>query len=248
MQAVLLATVLILLGPVISRKADIHTMLMDLQISGAKKHIYHCGLTLAEVYVKKNNPLDIVVCSLWQTQTYEEKEDLLYQLDVNVVITKLKLSDMFDMIDKCNHHLSAQRISTDRTDMDSPLEDKLSMDIIKSGSRMIVPGTFWCGRGNQATSFNELGPQFQLDRCCRQHDMCPIEIKAFTRPNPTPYTKSLCECDRKFYECLKSLKSHSADRVGKLFFNEFNIDCVDLIKNPEDNSINKVTVPSKLRF
>ena len=57
----------------------------------------------------------------------------------------------------------------------------------------IVPGTKWCGVNDIANDYHDLGRDFQLDKCCRAHDHCPIKIKPFTTNfgihNYSPYTK-----------------------------------------------------------
>lgn len=34
------------------------------------------------------------------------------------------------------------------------------------------PGTRWCGPGNTADDYDDLGAHPQEDKCCRQHDHC----------------------------------------------------------------------------
>lgn len=43
----------------------------------------------------------------------------------------------------------------------------------------IVPGTRWCGLGDSALDYHDLGPRSDIDLCCRAHDHCPIRLKAF---------------------------------------------------------------------
>lgn len=38
---------------------------------------------------------------------------------------------------------------------------------------MLVPGTKWCGAGNVAVSYDDLGEEKEADMCCREHDNCP---------------------------------------------------------------------------
>lgn len=48
-------------------------------------------------------------------------------------------------------------------------------------SMLIYPGTRWCGMGNRANHYNDLGfLHSREDACCREHDMCPVFIQAGT--------------------------------------------------------------------
>ncbi|XP_074598478.1 acidic phospholipase A2 PA4-like [Brevipalpus obovatus] len=95
----------------------------------------------------------------------------------------------------------------------------------------IVPGTKWCGLGNQAKNFHDLGSEADVDRCCRAHDHCPRRMEAFEAENGvinfSLFTRSHCECDESFYNCLKSTKSPLADIIGNLYFNILQIGCLD---------------------
>ncbi|PAA67946.1 hypothetical protein BOX15_Mlig002305g1 [Macrostomum lignano] len=84
----------------------------------------------------------------------------------------------------------------------------------ETASVFIIPGTKWCGKGNVATSYENLGSEYETDKCCRDHDTCPHSITALqTRyglKNPFLTTLSDCECDVKFYFCLKQAAQMSA--------------------------------------
>lgn len=66
----------------------------------------------------------------------------------------------------------------------------------------LYPGTNWCGTGNSARKFTELGINARADRCCRDHDHCPFTIEAFKRKfhlfNYRFHTVSHCECDERW--------------------------------------------------
>ena len=69
-------------------------------------------------------------------------------------------------------------------------------------SVLIFPGTKWCGKGDLAQCFDDLGDDLELDMCCRDHDCCPFVIPPFTsRHNLFNYRfHSLlhCECDHRY--------------------------------------------------
>ncbi|XP_045489676.1 uncharacterized protein LOC111000927 isoform X2 [Pieris rapae] len=93
----------------------------------------------------------------------------------------------------------------------------------------IMPGTKWCGAGQLAKTYNELGQDRNEDRCCRAHDNCRVNIGAFKRRfglfNYRPYTISHCKCDRRFRACLKLADTSVSNMVGKLFFNVVQTKC-----------------------
>lgn len=64
-------------------------------------------------------------------------------------------------------------------------------------SVLIFPGTKWCGKGDLAECYDDLGPDQELDVCCRDHDCCPYMIPPFTsRFNMFNYRfHSLIHCD-----------------------------------------------------
>lgn len=106
-------------------------------------------------------------------------------------------------------------------------EDLLSLFSMKRG---LIPGTKWCGLGDQANSYNDLGPKYRIDICCRAHDHCPIRSKPFRNDygvlNIGLYTKSHCDCDADFYRCLREVRSRTADLLGNLYFNVMKLQCM----------------------
>ena len=95
----------------------------------------------------------------------------------------------------------------------------------------LCSGTLWCGVDDIAETYHSLGPEWQIDKCCRAHDHCPVKVKAFkTRYgvfNLGPYTKSHCACDKQFYDCLKKVNNDKSNAVGDIFFNVIGVQCVE---------------------
>uniref|UniRef100_A0A3P9BLR5 phospholipase A2 n=1 Tax=Maylandia zebra TaxID=106582 RepID=A0A3P9BLR5_9CICH len=93
----------------------------------------------------------------------------------------------------------------------------------------IVPGTLWCGSGNKAPSYSDLGVFSETDRCCREHDQCRHTILSFHSEfgifNSNIFTMSHCDCDNKFRSCLVEADDGIADVVGYTFFNLLKMHC-----------------------
>lgn len=57
----------------------------------------------------------------------------------------------------------------------------------------IAPGTKWCGTGDIASNYHDLGPDANVDKCCRTHDICPVKIMKYAERygvyNESPFTR-----------------------------------------------------------
>jgi len=97
------------------------------------------------------------------------------------------------------------------------------------GVEFIYPGTKWCGPGNIAKNYSDLGAYREEDICCREHDHCTRTIQTgqcfFNLCNTSPYTRSHCECDRKFQQCLNNVNTSTAHTLGVIFFNIVKVMC-----------------------
>ncbi|XP_030006913.1 group 3 secretory phospholipase A2 [Sphaeramia orbicularis] len=95
----------------------------------------------------------------------------------------------------------------------------------------IVPGTLWCGSGNKAPSYTDLGVFEDTDRCCREHDQCKYTILSFHSQfgvfNTNIFTMSHCDCDNKFRSCLTEANDSISDVVGYTFFNLLKMHCFE---------------------
>lgn len=100
--------------------------------------------------------------------------------------------------------------------------------------RMIFPGTKWCGVGNVAKNFSDLGRKHEVDKCCRDHDHCDTYILPFHRKynlyNFSFFTRNHCECERKFRDCLQNLKrrgSKTALLIYGIYFQFLRLKCIE---------------------
>ncbi|XP_072311012.1 group 3 secretory phospholipase A2 [Eucyclogobius newberryi] len=95
----------------------------------------------------------------------------------------------------------------------------------------IVPGTLWCGSGNKAPSYSDLGVFSETDSCCREHDQCQDTILSFHSKfgvfNRNIFTMSHCDCDNRFRRCLKEAQESISDVVGYTFFNLLKMHCFE---------------------
>ncbi|ALC49101.1 CG42237 [Drosophila busckii] len=91
--------------------------------------------------------------------------------------------------------------------------------------------TKWCGTGDIADTYNDLGSEMAMDRCCRQHDLCPIKIRAYQNKyelmNDSLYTKSHCICDDMLFSCLKMTNTSASQLMGSIYFNLVQVPCLD---------------------
>ncbi|EDW86302.1 uncharacterized protein Dwil_GK17378 [Drosophila willistoni] len=95
----------------------------------------------------------------------------------------------------------------------------------------IIPGTKWCGTGDIAETYSDLGSEMTMDRCCRQHDLCPVKIRAYQKKyelmNDSLYTKSHCICDDMLFSCLKMTNTSASQLMGSIYFNLVQVPCLD---------------------
>ncbi|XP_070591607.1 protein PROCA1 [Erythrolamprus reginae] len=95
------------------------------------------------------------------------------------------------------------------------------------------PGTLWCGAGNIAENYEQLGEHQETDRCCREHDHCQHLIHPFTykygHRNLRWHTISHCDCDRRLKNCLSAINNTASRVVGQAFFNIIQVPCFELV-------------------
>uniref|UniRef100_A0A8C1MVA8 phospholipase A2 n=1 Tax=Cyprinus carpio TaxID=7962 RepID=A0A8C1MVA8_CYPCA len=93
------------------------------------------------------------------------------------------------------------------------------------------PGTLWCGAGNIADHYDQLGEFEETDKCCRVHDHCPYVIHAFSSnygyTNFKWHSLSHCDCDNALKECLRRVNDTSSRVVGQAFFNVMEVPCFE---------------------
>ncbi|XP_074116226.1 phospholipase A2-like [Cotesia typhae] len=97
----------------------------------------------------------------------------------------------------------------------------------------IAPGTKWCGQGDKAENYDDLGKFNDTDICCRAHDNCPVIIKVGETchglTNPDASSRLSCDCDRDFYKCLKNNRNIVSKTIGTIYFDLLKKKCLDCI-------------------
>ncbi|XP_050309089.1 phospholipase A2-like [Anthonomus grandis grandis] len=97
----------------------------------------------------------------------------------------------------------------------------------------IAPGTKWCGAGNIAKDNEDFGIDVESDKCCKNHDLCPMNIAAgeqkYGLKNTGLFTRSECSCDKEFYNCLKKVDSVTTRAIGVTYFNTLGPQCFELV-------------------
>ncbi|KAL3227937.1 hypothetical protein MRX96_003875 [Rhipicephalus microplus] len=188
----------------------------------AKTVMYYDGKTIARVEYGADG-VTLQTCRLFELDDEREAEPIIKAQGLPV--QQVEFPTMLSLISKCRdlHDWSASTNST----------PQWSASSIWSG---IIPGTKWCGLGDIASSYEDLGSQVTVDVCCRAHDHCPVKLKAFRTGydlvNFSLYTKSHCDCDRDFYNCLRRAKNHIADAIGNVYFNVIKVPCIRKVRKP----------------
>ncbi|CAL4097806.1 unnamed protein product [Meganyctiphanes norvegica] len=105
-----------------------------------------------------------------------------------------------------------------------------SIDTENIGTKLLIPGTNYCGRGDRARSFDDLGSSLSEDLCCRDHDYCddyilPGETKYGLHNDWLLFVVSNCDCDRRFLQCLNAADTILSKTIKFGYFNLINVKC-----------------------
>lgn len=188
----------------------------------AKTVMYYDGKTIARVEYGADG-VTLQTCRLFELDDEREAEPIIKAQGLPV--QQVDFAAMLNLISQCRD-LRDWSASTNST-------PHWSASTLWSG---IIPGTKWCGLGDIASSYEDLGTHVTVDVCCRAHDHCPVKLKAFRTGydlvNFSLYTKSHCDCDRDFYNCLRRAKSHIADTIGNVYFNVIKVPCIRKVRKP----------------
>ncbi|KAG8187722.1 hypothetical protein JTE90_000186 [Oedothorax gibbosus] len=191
---------------------------------GPSPVLYSDGKTLAEVVYDEYG--DMVHCKLHELEEDSDADELIRNSGLRVKYPTF--NNMLQLINNCTR--LERPPAANATSAAHPLEPVASSWSTWTLWNGILPGTKWCGVGDIAGSFEDLGTQQEVDACCRAHDHCPVKLKAFRTGygliNFSLYTKSHCDCDKEFYSCLKESTNKIADVVGNFYFNIMRVQCI----------------------
>ncbi|KAF5283493.1 hypothetical protein FQR65_LT13881 [Abscondita terminalis] len=142
----------------------------------------------------------------------------------------ISLTEMLTLMSQCQQlHLNLHYMSTQEPT--APVNRGILSNNPLTLLSGIIPGTKWCGTGDIAMDYFDLGAEPLVDRCCRAHDLCPVKVRAYSQrynlTNTSLYTKSHCTCDDDLFDCLKESDSPTAHIMGNVYFNLVQVPCVE---------------------
>ncbi|XP_030375268.1 phospholipase A2 [Scaptodrosophila lebanonensis] len=90
-------------------------------------------------------------------------------------------------------------------------------------SGITAPGTKWCGPGNTASSYDDLGREKETDKCCRAHDHCPEIMESQTTLHNLPINTDWfpilkCTCEQEFINCLQQVNTVTSNTLGRIYY------------------------------
>ncbi|XP_003700562.2 uncharacterized protein LOC100882432 [Megachile rotundata] len=215
------------------------TVWNDVQNKDEIRAVYYHDQTVAVVDLGINNELHN--CNLIEVYEQEEATEVLRNLSLTTIPQKVSFQEMTKLMQQCelldeikDNEMSGSMINT----MSKSINGMGSVLSLLSG---ILPGTKWCGAGDIAENYHDLGQEAQIDRCCRSHDLCPVKVRAqqtrYNLTNYSIYTKSHCVCDEALYYCLKAATHPAAHIMGHIYFNVMKIPCIEDAALAQDTSI-----------
>ncbi|KAL3313027.1 hypothetical protein Ciccas_008372 [Cichlidogyrus casuarinus] len=108
------------------------------------------------------------------------------------------------------------------------------------------PFTNWCGQGNTAKDYNDLGYYRDLDMCCRSHDNCKLSVSPggslLNYTNTGQYTHSACYCDEQLKICLKNDNKYPFETIAtkiitSIYFKWVKNPCLILLPGSHGNHL-----------
>lgn len=153
-------------------------------------------------------------CRLMNVDGKDRMKEVLTNLTEYLPVIEFPVEEMVHLIRRC------QEVGQSSVTAGSPTKE-----LSKIFTNLIVPGTKWCGKGDLAEFYDDLGSASGTDKCCRAHDHCPISIGPM-RSNHNLFNFSLkprllCICEEELYKCLEWENSIASKYASKAYFNFF---------------------------
>uniref|UniRef100_A0A224X3N3 Putative Phospholipase A2 n=1 Tax=Megacormus gertschi TaxID=1843536 RepID=A0A224X3N3_9SCOR len=171
---------------------------------------------LTGYYQKEQNPYMLIIGRTGKVTHCHQYED---RKEAERVLAALNLEDVVKVTPQIMKDLI--KFCTEEERIGIPNDDVKKL--------FIYPGTKWCGMGDNAVNENELGREKEADSCCRDHDHCKDSIPAFgskyNLTNYSPFTKSNCNCDKEFHQCLLNAGTEAANVISGLYFTLLKMEC-----------------------
>ncbi|XP_055681716.1 phospholipase A2 hemilipin isoform X2 [Lutzomyia longipalpis] len=195
--------------------------------------IYHHDLTIAVVELGPEKRL--LSCELIEINNDNEGAKLLKELATINRPLEIDFREMLKLMMQCqtiDHIRKVKRQGVSDTEQTSKRQHETGYFSGASLSLLsgIIPGTKWCGTGDIATTYHDLGMEAPMDMCCRTHDLCPVKVRAYQKRynlnNNSLYTKSHCTCDDMLLSCLKRTNTSASQLMGTIYFNVVQVPCL----------------------
>ncbi|CAO1391345.1 unnamed protein product [Diamesa serratosioi] len=185
------------------------------------------GIKLLKKLSNINRPLKVGFKDMVKLMQQCEKVEKQHEM------TKRKASSFAALYER-NGDSNNEDNSDNENNQNDAQEDENTRGILSNNPLSVFsgvfPGTKWCGTGDIARDFHDLGTEKMMDRCCRAHDICPVKIRAYQSrynlTNNSLYTKSHCVCDDLLFGCLKASNTSAAQLMGNIYFNLVQMPCL----------------------
>uniref|UniRef100_C6FFT9 Phospholipase A2 n=1 Tax=Phlebotomus arabicus TaxID=578135 RepID=C6FFT9_9DIPT len=197
--------------------------------------IYHYDLTIAIVELGPQKTL--LGCELIEINNDDEGARVLKDLSTVNIPLQIDFWEMMKLMKQCekiDYMRKVKRQGTSQGDETTNRQHQTGLLAGATGGLSILsgilPGTKWCGTGDIAQSYHDLGTEATMDMCCRTHDLCPVKVRSYQQrynlTNNSIYTKSHCKCDDMLFNCLKRTNTSTSQFMGTLYFNVVQVPCV----------------------
>lgn len=185
------------------------------------------GIKLLKKLSNINRPLKVGFKDMVKLMQQCEKVEKQHEM------TKRKATSFAALYERNGNSNNEDNLENENSHIDGQ-EDENTRGILSNNPLSVFsgvfPGTKWCGTGDIARDFHDLGTEKMMDRCCRAHDICPVKIRAYQSrynlTNNSLYTKSHCVCDDLLFGCLKASNTSSAQLMGNIYFNLVQMPCL----------------------